>query len=122
MQHESDGWHIGLGMVPYLSPVSHVPSRCLVHLKEIYGLPPIKEYVVCTELHKDGYPHLHAFIRYERKVSFQPRRWDLESYHGFYEPARSWNAVAGYVRKGGNFIANFDVDAARSKKRREIAI
>jgi len=77
---------------------------------------PIKEYVICRELHQDGQPHAHAFIKYERKVEWGVRRWDIDEHHGDYQQAKCWKAVQKYCQKGGNYISNFDVDAAASKK------
>ena len=79
-------------------------------------LPEIVEYVIAEELHADGQPHLHAFIKLAKKVRFAQAAFDLGEYHGHYEPAKSWKAVAAYCKKEGNYIANFDLDSARAKK------
>jgi len=80
----------------------------------------IIEWVVAQEDHADGSQHLHAFIRYEKKTEFQPRKWDIliedKVFHGNYQVARSWDAVRTYCSKGGNFISSFDVFAAQRKK------
>lgn len=76
----------------------------------------IKDFCVAQEAHKDGFPHLHAFIRYEKRVDFNPKLWDIAGHHGNYQPAKSWQAVLGYCKKGGNFIANIDTESAKSKK------
>lgn len=76
----------------------------------------IKEYIICEEKHKDGSPHLHAFIKLGDRVYFKKDRFDLEKYHGEYEIAKSWKAVIGYVKKDKNYIANFDVKSALAKK------
>lgn len=78
--------------------------------------PPIKDYVVCTELHEDGTPHLHAFLRYETRVTWSPTLWDIGGFHGHYETAKSWKAVIKYCGKDGNYIANIDIQSAASKK------
>jgi len=82
--------------------------------------PPIVEWVVARELHADGTPHLHAFVKYASKVTFSAHRWDLltseKTYHGNYQAARSWNAVQDYCKKGGDFIASFDTAAATNKR------
>lgn len=59
---------------------------------------------------------MHAFIKYAKKTEFAPHKWDLDSYHGNYQTARSWQAVKTYCMKGGNFISSFDVEAASKKK------
>lgn len=76
----------------------------------------IKDYVIATELHKDGNRHLHAFIRYESRVSWSPKLWDIDGHHGNYQLAKSWKNVIQYCTKEGNYIANIDVDSAKSKK------
>jgi len=90
------------------------PQEALECLKK---LPyPIKDYIIAKEEHKDGSPHLHAFIRYHKKVDWTPTRWNLYNYHGDYQGAKSWNAVMKYCTKGGNYISNIDVKAAETKK------
>lgn len=75
----------------------------------------IKEYVIAEELHEDGSPHLHCFIKFDKKVKFT-KRFDLLSYHGHYEPAKCWKAVENYCKKEGNYIANIDLEAAKKKQ------
>ena len=72
--------------------------------------------MVASEKHQDGTDHLHAFIKYEKKTEWAPRKWDLDGFHGNYQKARSWQDVKAYCMKGGNFISSFDVDAATRKK------
>jgi hypothetical protein len=72
--------------------------------------------VIARELHQDGVPHVHAFIKYEKKVQFSATRWDLDDYHGHYLPAKSWTAVQQYCKKGGNFISSIDVESALQKR------
>lgn len=72
--------------------------------------------MVCRELHQDGHPHAHAFVKYERKVEWGSSKWDIDGHHGDYQVAKCWRAVENYCRKGGNYISNFDVDAAASKR------
>lgn len=91
------------------------PDELLEKLKLCSGTP-IKEYIVCRELHKDGQPHAHAFIKYERKVEWGARKWDIDDHHGDYQQAKSWRAAEKYCQKGGDYISNFDVEAAASKK------
>jgi hypothetical protein len=115
LTQEAQGWFLTYPHCP-LSP-----EEALSHLRKT-STNDIKEYVVATELHKDGTPHVHAFIRYEKKVQFSPRRWDLcvsnESiYHGNYQHARCWRAVQLYCTKqDAVYITNIDLDAADQKK------
>lgn len=80
----------------------------------------IQEYVICEEQHKDGSPHLHAFIKLCRKKRFRPDLFDLKdlekNYHGEYQKAKSFRAVCKYVMKDKNYISNFDVDKYLNKK------
>lgn len=93
------------------------PQDLLKAIQGLRDLPPIAEYVIARELHADGSPHGHAFVKYDRKVAFGPDRWDLPGdHHGHYEPAKSWWAVSQYCKKGGDFISSIEVDQARAKK------
>lgn len=74
------------------------------------------EWVVARELHKDGTPHLHAFVKYEKKVSWATRRWDIGGFHGEYEGAKSWDRVKRYCQKGDDFISSIDTESALAKK------
>lgn len=76
----------------------------------------IKHYIVAQEPHKDGSPHLHVYVNYDKKVSFEVRRWDIAGFHGNYQPVDHWRGWAKYCQKGANFITNFDLEAAASKK------
>lgn len=68
------------------------------------------EYIVCVEKHEDGSPHLHAFLRLDRKVNIKnPRLFDLKGedgrvYHTRIEGCRSPKKVKDYVKKDGDFI------------------
>lgn len=74
----------------------------------------IKEYVICEEKHEDGEPHLHAFIKFDKKVKFS-KKFDLLEYHGHYEAAKSWKSVIKYVKKDGNYISNISDDVLNGK-------
>lgn len=87
----------------------------LKHLDEKFPAE-IKEYVICLEKHKDGNPHLHAFVKFIPKKRIRTRSFDFEGYHGHYEVAKSWKAVVKYVTKYKDYISNFDVKAAMAKK------
>lgn len=110
LTQEVKGWFLTYPKCP-LSP-----QQALALLENLPIHQEFKEYVICQEPHEDGSPHLHAFLKYKTKVQFGPRRWDIDSYHGHYEPAQSWRAVEKYCKKGGNYISNFDLNAAASKK------
>lgn len=75
---------------------------------------------MCREAHQDGSFHLHAYLKYERKVQWGARRWDLHDegvvYHGNYTKARCPRACALYAMKDGCYLSNFDPDAVLKKK------
>lgn len=70
--------------------------------------------MIAQEKHKDESLHLHAFIKYEKKVEWKPTKWDIGTHHGNYQVAKSWKAVQQYCMKEGDYIANIDVKAAKS--------
>lgn len=95
-------------------------------LKEKWGLT-IEEYVICEEKHKDGSPHLHAFIKiHERRIRFKEDRFNFifegKEYHGNYQVAKSWRAVQEYVAKGKKYITNLNLEAAQKKQSKKIGI
>lgn len=81
-------------------------EKVLQHL-ETFGL--ISRYLIASENHKDGTPHIHAFIEYEKKQDFKNSRWaDVDDVH----PNDGGNpksdfAVARYCAKDGNYITNY---------------
>lgn len=90
-----------------------LPQDALEILKASFQ---VVEYVIAQEKHADGTDHLHIFLKTKKKVSWSATRFDLGSFHGNYQAARSWEAVQRYCKKGGNFIASFDTDKALRKK------
>ena len=86
----------------------------------------IREYVVCEETHKGGEPHLHAFVKYDRRLNFNNNLFDVacdgKFYHGHYEIAKSWRKVEDYVKKGGKFISNINISSALQKKSKSISL
>lgn len=101
---------------------------CLADLRDSLALQDlaIDEYLICEEKHKDGNPHLHAFIKLDKRVRFKSSRFDIiyegKTYHGEYEIAKSWNAVKKYITKDGNYISNFDPESAAKKQSKKIGI
>lgn len=97
-------------------------ERCLEFLQE----KKIQEAVVAEELHEDGTPHLHAYVKLDTGVVLKqaPTFFDFDGFHGNYQPARSWRAVQEYVKKDGNFVTyNIDIESAshkRAKRNREL--
>ena len=85
-------------------------------LEEVKLIGDPAEYVIAAEKHKDGTPHLHAYIKWDRKVKFKELKFTKQ---GNYQPARSWRAVQEYCKKGGDYISNIDIDSARNKKSKQ---
>jgi len=95
-------------------PRCSLEKEAALRVAEEYG--KISEYVIARETHKDGTPHLHAFIKYEKKVYWKQDKWDLGEHHGNYQVAKCWRAVERYCKKGEDFIANINIEDARQKK------
>lgn len=90
-------------------------EECLAMLQ---SKGPIEKYIVCREEHKDGTPHLHAFVKYEQAKNFKtPNCFDLGTNHGNYQVAKSYYAVAKYVRKGQDYIEH-GMDAKAEEEQR----
>ena len=76
-------------------------------------------YVVSEELHKDGTPHLHAFVQFKEKKTFsKPDCWDfVAGQHGSYEVTKNVRNWITYVTKDGKYLAKgIDVEAITKKK------
>lgn len=71
---------------------------------------------MARELHEDGTPHVHVFAKYSKKVEWKSDKWDIGTYHGNYQVAKSWKAVERYCKKDGDYLTNIDVSSARDKK------
>lgn len=95
-------------------PKCDVPKEKALELLKLTGA--ISEYVIAREVHADGDFHLHAFLKYERKVDFKSDKWDLGSHHGNYQVAKSWRAVERYCKKDGDYISSLDLLSACQKK------
>lgn len=106
------GWFLTWPHCPYGK------EKILEHLKEKLAKEDlkIKEYVICDEKHKDGDLHSHAFIKLNKRVSWNATRWDVFEKHGNYQVAKSWDAVRHYVEEDGDYISSFDVKSAMKKK------
>lgn len=79
----------------------------------------LKGYIVCEEEHKDGTPHLHVFLLFDKRKNFvSVNCFDfIGGKHGNYQVAKSVRGSVTYVTKAGNYIAKgLDVDAIIKKK------
>lgn len=83
-------------------------------LEELQKIGEVEEYVIARELHQDGTPHLHAFVKFGGAGKrFKQLKFTKQ---GNYQKAKSWKAVDKYVKKGGDFISNIDTESAKQKK------
>lgn len=73
----------------------------------------ISEYAIAKELHKDGTPHIHAWIKLTKKIDTTNNRLlDLtkenETHHGEYENAKKDKSSMEYVLKSINEQETFE--------------
>lgn len=77
-------------------------------------LVPIDKFIIAEEKHSDGNPHIHAYLKLQRKTNIRdPTKLDLKSstgevFHGNYQACRSRTKVMKYVTKGGKFLTNIE--------------
>lgn len=71
----------------------------------------VKYLCVCSELHKEGDPHRHAFLALTEQVAANEHTFDIPNqrvdgitWHGNYQGARSPREALQYVKKDGQFI------------------
>lgn len=69
----------------------------------------LAEYVIARENHQDGSLHIHCFLKMEKKIRWSPTKFDIGDFHGNYQVAKSWRAVAQYCQKDGDYISNIDI-------------
>lgn len=73
----------------------------------------IEKYHICLELHADGRPHFHAYIKLDKEINKRGARlldfahWDHVN-HPNIEPVRSYKRALKYIEKHGNFITNIE--------------
>lgn len=74
----------------------------------------IVDWLIASEDHKDGTPHLHVYFKLDKKIKMKgTESLDIigGGKHGNYQGCRSPNAVIKYCVKGDNYISNIDVPA-----------
>lgn len=80
------------------------------------------DWVVCEEKHQDGSPHLHAFVQFAGKKRVRSDTFDIGKYHGNYQIAKSWRAVAKYCTKDGNYLSKYNLEAAMKKQNKHLTV
>lgn len=84
-------------------------------LEEFLKANGIEKILVAKELHANGDPHLHCYIKLEKAVDKRASNWcDLKKgdniWHGNYQGCRSAANVLKYCTKKDDYVANFDVN------------
>lgn len=61
--------------------------------------------IICTENHEDGNKHLHAVIKFKKKVDIRNEHtFDLNGFHPNIQTTKNINASINYVKKDGDYI------------------
>ena len=94
-------------------------SRCPIP-KEILiewfkNFKPIEHIAVAEEVHLDGSPHLHIYVKFQQKINLKNERaWDYvyqgKNYHPSIEGMRHPPSAYQYVTKHGNYLEEFSWD------------
>lgn len=80
------------------------------------GRRPI-DVLVAKELHQDGTPHFHCFLRFEQRIDILANNvFDYNGHHPNIQAARSPKHVIQYCVKEGDFLATFNVPVKKSVK------
>lgn len=104
-------------MAPFRLQAQHLfitYPQCLLDFDYLYDKLlnlPNKVALLCLgrELHEDGNPHYHAYLKFEKKPQISnPRYFDIDGYHPNVQKCKSTNDVLKYVTKDGEYRANFD--------------
>ena len=87
-------------------------------LRSLESLDPpngIQGYLACKEEHKDGSPHCHALVHFERRLDTSDVRFfDAGGFHPNIKPARAYKNIISYIKKDGNWIADGTLSATPS--------
>lgn len=76
-------------------------------LEQLQAIFEIKDYVIAQETHQDGSPHLHAFLKFERKINKRTADFaDVLGFHPNITAPRSIKAVITYVEKVSDFVVS----------------
>jgi len=67
--------------------------------------------IVCAEKHEDGSPHLHACLKFRKKVDIRKERYfDVNGYHPNIQTTKNINASINYCKKDHDFIEEGNVN------------
>jgi len=61
-------------------------------------------YIISSELHADGTPHRHVYVRYNKTINVKsPNFFDVLQHHGNYQTVKNAEATKTYVKKDKQF-------------------
>lgn len=115
---QAHGWFLTFPHCP-------IPKETALGIYKVRFADEMIDWVIAEEKHKDGTPHLHAFIKFSTRKRCRKDTFDLAGYHGNYQVAKSWQAVIGYCVKEKdkkNYISKFDIDAAKKKTNKHLTV
>lgn len=81
------------------------------HLKELkFGDIGVELLCVGRELHEDGQPHYHAYVKFQKKLNLRNIRFfDITTHHPNIQACKKVNDCLKYVTKDGEYKANFEL-------------
>ena len=85
------------------------------YLAAIHARYSLDEWLVAEEVHEDGSPHLHAFFKTVKKITWSPEMFTVDGFRGCWLVAKCAKAVAKYCAKDGKWIGNIDPKAFTQK-------
>ena len=72
-------------------------------IDQLHRRRPIEKYVICREKHQDGDWHVHACIKFCRKLNTTDVRFfDFDGKHPNISSVRNWKLAVKYCKKGDN--------------------
>nr|QIR82180.1 replication associated protein [unidentified] len=89
------------------------------HVGEVLKtLDGVKAIVVAEEHHKDGDPHLHAFVQFDKKARRDTNIFDVDGHHGNVQGCRNIRDWIRYLTKEDKspWTYEFDIEACLKKK------
>lgn len=87
-------------------PNCNLPMQTM--LEELTKIKAIKHYIIATELHESGEPHLHCVLRYSTPISTRNNRYfDINNFHPNIQKPQDLENCVNYCKKDGNFITNW---------------
>lgn len=111
-----------MGRAPQLQKYSVTYPQCDLDKaqagKALAALEGARCVVVAAEHHKDGEPHLHAYVEFDKRKRRQTDLFDIEGHHGNIEMCKDVRGWMKYITKedGDPFQWNFDVKACLQKR------